>query len=237
MGDVAVLRLLQLADSGFPSGAYTLSHGLETLIGDGLVADADELAAFARTLLVEKFGRSDLIAVVAVHRAAAGADGLLDRSEALDTIVAIDQRLTAAKLAADDRIGSARVGRRIAVEVDRLEPSPLLGDFIEATDRNRTPGNAAVAFGLAGQVLGVDARSTALGASSALVNGIAAAAIRLGLVGHGAGQRLIGSAGPSISHAVDGAMTADWRNLRPSAPQIDAAAGRHEVAVARQFAS
>jgi CO/xanthine dehydrogenase Mo-binding subunit len=37
--DDALLAALQLADSAFPSGAYTLSQGLETLVEDGVVAD------------------------------------------------------------------------------------------------------------------------------------------------------------------------------------------------------
>jgi urease accessory protein len=222
-----VLRLLQLADSGFPSGAYTLSNGLETLVACGTVADADDLAGFVRVQLLAKFARSDLIALVAAHEAEAD----------LDRVVAIDRRLTAAKLAADDRLASARVGRRLAIEVARLAPSAALSGFLEAIEDRRTTGNAAVAFGLAGRALGIDARGAALAASSALVIGLGAAAVRLGLIGHGASQRLIAGAAPSIVAAVDAASRADWRVLRPSAPQIDVALAIHETAPARQFAS
>jgi urease accessory protein len=241
VGDLALLRLLQLTDSAFPSGAYTLSNGLETLIGDGAIGSADELASFVRVYLLAKFARSDLIALLAAHDAAdertdaaAGAAADADRVE---RIVAIDRRLTAAKIAADDRIGSARVGRRLTTEVARLAPcAPLLG-FLEAIEGGRTAGNAAVAFGLAGRAFGVEARPTALAASSALVIGFGAAAVRLGLIGHGAAQRLVAEAAPEIAAAVDTAALGHWSDLRPSAPQVEVALAAHETAAARQFAS
>ena len=237
MGDLALLRLLQLADSGFPSGAYTLSNGLETLIGDGVVADVDDLASFVRTYLLGKFARSDLVSLLAAHRAAGTTLVAADPGSRLDAIVAIDRRLTAAKLAADDRIGSARVGRRLATEVGRLRPSATLSGFLGAVAEGRTAGNAAVAFGLAGCAFGIDPRDTALGASSAAVIGLTAAAVRLGLIGHGAAQGLIADAAPEIEAAVDVAAAGDWQALRPSAPQIEAALARHETAPTRQFAS
>ena len=228
--ELILLRQLQLSDSSFPSGSYTLSHGLETLVADRVVASIDDLAAFVRIQLLAKFGRSDLVSLLAAHAAAAGVD-------AIDKIVAIDGRLTASKIAADDRIGSARSGRRLAIEVHRLAPSNALTAFVAAIVAGRTAGNSAVAFGLAGSALGIDRRATGLTASAAFVSGLAAAAVRMGLIGHGAAQRVIADAGPIIIDAVDTAEGGDWQDLRPSAPQIEIALARHEAASARQFAS
>lgn len=228
--ELILLRQLQLSDSSFPSGSYTLSHGLETLVTDRVVASTDDLATFIRIQLLTKLGRSDLVSLLAAHTAAVGAEGI-------ELIVAIDGRLTASKIASDDRIGSARVGRRLAIEVDRLASSNALAAFLAAMTAGRTAGNSAVAFGLAGSALGIDRRTTGLMAAASFVSGQAAAAVRLGLIGHGAAQRLIADAGPIIIAAVDMAETGDWRNLRPSAPQIEIALARHEAAVARQFAS
>jgi urease accessory protein len=236
-GDLALLRLLQLADSGFPSGAYTLSNGLETLVADGAIGNADDLAAFVRVHLLAKFARSDLIALLAAHDAGDERVDTATDADRVERIVAIDRRLTAAKIAADDRIGSARVGRRLTTEVARLAPCALLLGFLEAIEDRRTSGNAAVAFGLAGRAFGVERRQTALAASSALVIGFGAAAVRLGLIGHGAAQRLVADAGLEIASAVDAAARGHWSDLRPSAPQIEVALAAHETAVVRQFAS
>jgi urease accessory protein len=68
--DLALLRLLQLGDSGFPSGAYTLSHGLETLVADGLLRGGDALPALIKVHLLARFARSDLVSLLAAHDAA-----------------------------------------------------------------------------------------------------------------------------------------------------------------------
>jgi urease accessory protein len=250
--DIARLRLLQLADSAFPSGAYTLSHGLETLVQTGIVADRVGVAEFIDVQLGAKLARSDLVALIAAHRVANAspeleplggavstsiADLFGNREAKVDQIVAIDARLTACRLAADDRRASTRVGRRLATEASRLVPSPALIEFLAAITEGRTPGNAAVAFGLAGSAFGLGARDTAFAAASSSVAGIAAAAVRLGLLGHGEAQRLIADAAPAIIDAVDVAEAGSWTELRPSAPQIEIALAAHETAVARQFAT
>jgi urease accessory protein len=237
MGDLALLRLLQVADSSFPSGAYTLSHGLETLVADGLLTPGDgRLAELIGVQLLAKLARSDLVALLAAHDTARNAG-----SEAVEVagarIVAIDRRLAAVKTAADDRRGSERVGRRLAAEVSRLAPGRHLVAFAAAAEARTTPGNAAVALGLAGEALGIDRRRTVLAAASTHVTGLVSAAIRLGLIGHAAGQGLIAGAGPVIVAAADLAAAGDWRNMRPSAPQMDVALARHERAIARSFAS
>ena len=266
--DLALLRLLQLGDSGFPSGAYTLSHGLETLVADGLVRGGDALPSLIKVHLLARFARSDLVSLLAAHDAArdathgatraaaraAGSDAARDAArdaapaapaaddaahlvDADRRITSIDRRLTASKLAADERLGSERVGRWLAVEVSRLVPADRIVAFLAAIEAGTAPGNAAVAFGLAGQALGIDRRRTALAAASAQVMGLVAAAVRLGLIGHAAGQHCIAGAAPVIVAAVELASSRDWRELRPSAPQLDIALARHERAPARSFVS
>lgn len=253
--DLGLLRLLQLGDSGFPSGAYTLSYGLETLVADDLVQGGDALPGLIKVHLLARFARSDLVSLLAAHDAAraagseaaahaAGSDAAHDAApdaphlaDADRRIISIDRRLTASKLAADERLGSERVGKRLAVEVSRLVPADRIVAFLAAVAAGKAPGNAAVAFGLAGQALGIDRRRTALAAASAQVMGLVAAAVRLGLIGHGAGQQRIAGAAPVIVAAVGLASSGDWRDLRPSAPQFDIALARHERAPARSFVS
>ena len=61
------LVLLQLADSFFPSGSYTLSHGLESLVQEGAIGSAKDIETFIRILLCNKIGGSDLIALAHAH--------------------------------------------------------------------------------------------------------------------------------------------------------------------------
>jgi urease accessory protein len=237
--DRATLAVLQLADSAFPSGAYTLSHGLETMIADGLLPDRSAIGRCLRAALVGRAGPGDLAALLIVHSASNGAN---DAAPDTERIVAVDRRLVATKLAQEDRVGSMRVGRRIAVETARLlAPSAVVSWLIEAIEASQTPGTMPVAFGAAAAGFGISARQAALAAASSFATAFLAAAVRLGQIGHGDLQRLLREGRPAIVEAVDIATVAanawDGGAFRPFAPGLDIAIARHETAVGRLFAS
>jgi urease accessory protein len=231
MDDTRLLATLQLADSGFPSGAYTLSGGLETLIEEGIVRDAVGLGGCVRVALLGRAARGDLAALVAAHRAAS------ETPADIETILAIDRRLHATKLAAEERQGARRVGLRIAVEAGRLAPTPLLAAFRDAIEIGTTPGTAAVCHGVAAAAMAIPERQAALAAAHGTALGLLTVGIRLGRIGHGDQQRLLRDAREVIVRAVDIACTTDWRALRPFAPGLDVAMARHEIAAGRLFAS
>jgi urease accessory protein len=237
--DRATLAMLQLADTAFPSGAYTLSHGLETMIADSLLPDPSAIGRCLRAALVGRAGPGDLAAILIVHRAASrGSAGAADT----ERIVAVDRRLAVSKLAEEDRVGSIRVGRRIAVEAARLlAPSAVVSWLLEAIEAGQTPGTMPVAFGAAAVGFGIPARHAALTAASSFATAFLAAAVRLGQIGHGDLQRLLRGGHPAIVEAIDIATVAadawDGGAFRPFAPGLDIAIARHETAVGRLFAS
>ena len=233
--DLALLGLLQLADTSFPSGAYTLSHGLETMVADGLVSTADHVGEVLAVSLLSRFARGDLPALLWAHdaagRARAGDIG------AIEDLLAIDRRLRAVKLAREEREGSERVGRRIVIEAAALAPSTCLTAYDAAIRRGDGPGNSAVALGVAAEAFGIGRRQAALVAGMSHATAFAMAALRLGVTGHREAQRVIRRSIPMIERAVDVAASVAWLDLRPSAPQLDVSSGRHEIAAARSFAS
>ena len=222
---LALVGLLQLADSSFPSGSFTLSGGLETLVADGIVRDVEGIIEVVQVSLASRLALADLPALMGVMT-----------TEPV-RVVAIDRRLLTTKLAREERDGACRVGRRLVAEATLVEPSSALLSFQRSIEAAETPGTSAVAFGLAAAAFGVGPREAASAAASGFVMGQALAAVRLALIGHRGAQLVIRGCGAAIVAAVDVAAARDPLDPRPSTPGLDIALARHETAQVRMFAS
>ena len=221
-----LLPALQIGDSLFPSGAFSHSSGLETLVADGVVTSAAHLAEVLDVHLQERLARSDLPALLAVH---AADDPALVRE--------VDRALSAVKLSSEERAASERMGLRLATECARLAPAPALKALIADVRAGRTPGNAAVALGLATRALGLSWEDAGLVLCYSTSAALVSAALRLMRLGHGEAQAVLLAAHPAMRAAVTAALDVDWRDLGPCAPQLDVAAARHQRAAIRLFAS
>lgn len=145
--EVALLRLLQLADSALPVGAAAHSFGLESLIEDGVVT-ANKLESFLLGYLQEN-GSLEAAFCRAAHR--------LSRVSGDEFAVEwrnLNQRLSARKLAREGREASLSLGRRLL----RLA-AELLPDIALPVDAD---SHHVTAFGLVTGLAGIDERNAAL---------------------------------------------------------------------------
>jgi urease accessory protein len=228
----ALLTVLQIGDSLFPSGAYSHSYGLETLVADGEAHLPEDLADILDTTLGRRLATADLPALLAAHEIAARLP--ID----IAALVAVDRRLTATKLADEERSSSESVGRRICEESLRLVPaSEAAAAYGAAVASGVAPGNAVVALAVLTAASEVGAQEAALLACYTTCSGLLSAAMRLGRVGHGSVQALLAAARPQMLAAVAKAATVPWTEIAASCPQLDIAMVRHELAPARMFAS
>ena len=181
--------------------------------------------------LRHRLARADLPALLAAHAAAAAGDvGLLPE---------IDTALTAVKLTREERQASVRTGTRVYAEAERLAAisSPRTRGEVGGGIALYRPGNAAVAFALAGHALGLSARESALTYAYGFASGMVSASLRLLRIGHGEAQAVLRRSHVGIEQAPDVAGTIPWDALCPSAPGLDLASARHERLPARLFAS
>ena len=215
-----LLAALQLGDSAFPSGAFTQSYGLETLVAERAVLSASDVEAVLAAHLRHRLAKSDLPAMLAAHRAATHTD--------VDLVIRIDAALTAIKMTREERQASHRMGARLMTETRRLAPHPIL---------ESSPENAAVAFALAGLAMGLSARESAFTYAYSFASSLVSASMRLLRIGHGEAQAALRRSHPEIERAVDDAETVPWEALCPFAPRLEMAAARHERSPARLFAS
>ena len=61
--DQSNLALMQLSDSFFPSGLYTMSNGLETLFDEKYVSSEGDVYNFLEVILEQQLGPADSVAL------------------------------------------------------------------------------------------------------------------------------------------------------------------------------
>lgn len=223
----ALLTTLQWTDSAFPSGLYTLSHGLEGLAQQG-AATRDSLDDVVSGLLRHSIGPSDATATCLAWRAAEAGD--------LDLLIRIDDELSATRPSAGMRRGSHRAGRQTLTMAGELGvDGRIIGAFRDVVLDGRAPGNQAVAIAVVKQQLEVGIEHVAAAELAGFVNGIAGAAIRLRLADHVSAQRLVSAMALVIVEVLADALSRTIDELGPSTPALDIASAAHETAPARLF--
>jgi urease accessory protein len=232
-GLLGQLAALQLGDTAFPSGRYTLSHGLETLAQSGRLAGPDRRDRLLM-LLVDclrfSVAPSDGVALACSHRATG--DGF-----DLPAILEIDRRLSAAKLAREAREASTRTGRALLRTAEAAFPYPPVLDYTEQVRIGRTPGNHAVALGVLTASLAVPRPVAVASELHAFAAGWVSAATRLALIDHRSAQALLHQAHPVIADASRDAVERTLTQIGSCTPMLDVMSMQHEEAELRLFAS
>src|SRR5262249_12633439 len=157
-----LLALLQIADSAFPSGAFSHSYGLEQLVREGMLKGPEAVEGYAAAVVLSGAATSDGRAAIGAAEAAANGD--------LETVAAWDPALQRTKAAGELRRASLAIGRRFLAEARRFDTSGLLGSYEELVVNQGDLGSHAVTFGLAGGTLGLPGQAVA----AALLQGTAA---------------------------------------------------------------
>ena len=225
---VEFLSALQLSDTFFPTGLYTLSHGFEAFVQAGLVSKAD-VEVLLRDYLENVLGPADAVALSQAHGATQGRD--------LARLMEIDRRLFAMKLVREPRESSRRVGRRILTTVVKLNPDALLQDYRVAVDAGTCPGNSAVVLGASAAALGIGRREAMLMELYTFTASILGAAIRLIRLDHEEAQLILARLKPLMLQVVHANMDKSLEEMRAFAPLIDIMGMAHERAPIRLFIS
>jgi len=225
---IAFLSALQSSDTFFPTGLYTLSHGLESFVQANLVSKAN-LEDLLLDYLENVLGPADAVAVSHAHRATEGRD--------LSRLMEIDRRLLAMKLVREPRESSRRVGKRILTTAVALTPDSLLQDYRAAVESNVAPGNSAVALGAVTATFRIGRREAMLIELYTFTASVLGAAMRLIRLDHQESQLLLARLKPSMVRVVQENQGKDLQDMRAFAPFIDIMGMEHERARIRLFIS
>ncbi|KDQ66566.1 urease accessory UreF family protein [Streptomyces halstedii] len=223
-----LLVSLQLTDSAFPSGFYTLSHSLEGFAQAGAV-DSGSLPGLLESLLLHGVGPADATALALAHRAT--------RAGRPETVAAVDEHLFATKLGQEMRRAATRTGRQLLDLAAEVYDRPEIGAYFARVVRREVPGTQAVAAGIVYAATGVPVRQAVASDLFAFCASFAGAALRLRLTDHRRAQTMLHAMTPVIERTVEAALRRELADVGATVFASDIMSGRHERAEARLFAS
>jgi len=226
VGDLLVS--LQLSDSAFPSGFYTMSHGLEGF-AQARAVDKDGVEGLLRGLLLHSVGPGDATALARAHEAA--------RENDWDRVYLVDEMLFAAKLNAEMRRASVRSGHQLTDVALTAIGGAQLEEWKRAIASKRTPGCQPIATAVAYAAAGVSTEKAVASDLFAFSVSFLGAALRLRLTDHLQMQVGLRAIGPVIAQATADAVGRELEDMGGCVPMADAMSAQHERADARLFAS
>jgi urease accessory protein len=223
---LALLAALQLGDSIFPTGSFTLSHGLETLADRGLIRTPTELRTWLETTLRWQVAPSDGVAAATAWSC----------HEQMGELAAIEDRLVSLKLAREPREASLRAGRQLlrvvaAFAGDSLQP------VRQAVAEGRLAGYAPLVLGIVGRLCGLDRRAAVLLLLHQYVSTILGAALRSIDLDHVEAQRIRFELAPALVAGSELSLSLGWEEMYTCVPQTELMAMLHERAEVRLFAT
>lgn len=220
------LSILQLSDSFFPIGGYSLSFGLETFSQLGLLKGEKQVSSLL-SVFVEQLSTLDCAAIRAVYSAVDDSD--------LKLIGSIDTRLASFKNVREFYEASRRTGRSSIRTVQEFKKSKLLAEYSRLVENKIVPGNNAVCLALSCYVLGIsEEKAVTLMIYTSAIS-VLGAAVRLGLITHIQAQQMLHSAKEEIIACVKRSSGIPWRHMRAFAPMLDLMGMQHVYLHSRMF--
>lgn len=223
------LSIMQLCDSFFPTGMYTMSNGLEALFySKKKVKDANGLRDLIKVYIEYQIGPADCAALGSSYEYAQGSD--------LQKLLEVDEMLFSMKLIRETREATTRSGIQLLRCVSSfIFNHEILNKYQKAIKVKQASGVYAVALAVVSSALRIPKRKAGLMMLYAFSVSLVGAALRLGMIQHLEGQRIVHELKPSmlntVKNNIDRPLTGMWQFV----PDIDIIQITHERMGSKMF--
>jgi urease accessory protein len=227
---IGQLGTLQLADSFFPTGMYTTSHGLEALLYTKRlkIIHPRELQEMIKIYLEYQIGPADCTAL--------GNSYSCSERNDLNGLHEIDRTIFSMKLVREIRDASTRSGTQlIRCLVSFITNDELLKNFNESIKAGLANGVYPVALAIACNALDISRNNAGMVMLYSFTVSMVGAALRLGILQHYDGQKIIHQLKPDILRIVRDCINRPLASMWQFAPGIDIIQIKHEGLSSKMF--
>ena len=222
------ISILQLSDSFFPTGIYATSSGLEALFYSKKIKHVNELRDLIKVYVEHQIGPTDCTALGNSYEYAKRSD--------LERLIEVDQTIFSMKLIQEIRETSTRSGTQLLRCMSYfITDNELLNKYQEAIKNRQASGVYPVALAVASSTLNIPKRKAGLMMIYAFSVSIVGAALRLGMLQHFDGQRIIHELKPNILETVNNNIDRPLMSMWQFAPGIDIVQIAHERMGSKMF--
>jgi urease accessory protein len=225
--DAADLSMMQLSDSFFPTGMYSMSNGLEAIFYSGKKIKAEELRELVKTYLEYQIGPADCNALGNAYEHAA-------RSNLLK-LLEVDRAIFSMKLVQEIRDASIRSGTQLVRCIRSFSDNKILGQYDDAIRGGQAFGPYPVALAVAANAFLIPKEKAALVMLYSFSVSIVGAALRLGMLQHFDGQKVIDELKPTIVKVTKANINRPIEGIWQFAPSIDIIQISHERMNSKMF--
>ena len=231
--DTADLGMMQLSDSFFPTGMYSMSNGLEAIFYNearkkAIMNNTQGLTELISTFLENQIGPADCTAFGNAYECARRSD--------LEKLLEADRTIHAMKLVEEVRNASARSGTQLLRCINSfVKDSKILSHYLDAIKEGRAFGPYPVALAVAASVFAIPKRKACLMMLYSFSVSMVGAALRLGTLQHDDGQKVINELKPVISKTVSTYVDRSLEGIWQFAPGLDIINIEHEQMISKMF--
>ncbi len=236
MAEPALYRLLAWSSPGYPTGAFSYSHGLEWAVETGDVANLQGLLDYVTAVLERGGGWVDAVLFAHAWRSVASSHetGPSASNAELD---ALAQLAGAFRGSSETALESRQQGGAFLDVTRKAWPHPTLDAFAARQAATGTPVAHCIAVAIACAVHEVALTPALHAYIHAVAANLVSAGARLIPLGQTQAQIAIARLSPIISSIVERALTTSLDDLGTAAPAIELCSLRHETQYTRLFRS
>lgn len=222
------LHMMQLSDSFFPTGLFATSNGIETLFFEREISTAAELLELNRVIIEQQLAPGECIILANAYDSAT--------EENFEQIKEIDEIYCSMRTNKETREASIRSGNQLARCVKEfLDTDKTLNWYGDSLHNGKVTGGYPVSFAICCNALDIGKEKAVTMFLYGFVASTVGAALRLGMIQHFEGQRIIHQTKPLIAKTARENPSKPLTDIWQFIPQMEIFQMHHEKMDSKMF--